>query len=185
MKLTELVLEHIEMTQRTKEASCEHNGGPSDLLPMLVWVNGLDETSVAIIEVKNSVLESMPQVLSLLVKQNPKVVMFICESYAVKLDKTELQEFQDTHKSGDLAKIYAEHGPLSGVDELIAFNALDTDTGEQVQGYTRFHYNDIGLPVFGETEVHSLEHGQLDQANTTMIFNQFYKYIQIKRAENN
>jgi hypothetical protein len=152
---------------------------------MLVWVNGSDETSLAIIDVMGSVLESVPQALSLVAAQNPKVVMFICESYGMKLDKTEFEEFRDSHQSGDLSKIYAERGPLSGVDELIAFNALDTSTGEQVQGYTRFHYNDLGLPVFGETEVQSLDNKHLDKANVTRLFKQFYNFIQIKRAEKN
>lgn len=185
MKLTELVLAHIEITQKTKEESCRHNGGPSDLSPMLLWVDSSDETSLAIVEAKGSVLEYMPQALELISQQNPKVVMFICESYGKKLDKTEYKKFVNSHKSGDLSKIYADRGPLSGIDELIAFNALDTNTGEQVQGITKFHYDDLGLPIFGETTVQSIEEKYLDEANVTMLFKQFYTYIQIKQAEKN
>lgn len=185
MKLTELVLEHIDLTKKTKEESCRHNGGPSDLSPMLLWVNSLDETSLAILEIKGGVLESMPPALNWVAEQNPKAIMFICESYGKKFNKTEFEEFRDGHKAGDLSKIYAERGPLSGVDELIAFNALDTNTGEQVQGYTRFHYDDLGLPIFGETSVQSLDAKYLDDANVTMMFKQFYTYIQIRQAEKN
>jgi len=186
MKLTELVLDHIEITKQTKEQSCRHNGGPADLSPMLLWVDELDKTSLAIVDAKGTVRDYMPKALELIAKQNPKIVIFICESLGMKLDSVdEMKKFGETHKSGDLEKLFARRGPLSGVEELIAFNALDTSTGEQVQGMAKFHYDDFGLPVFGETTVHTVEDKYLDESNVTSLFKQFYLYCLLKKARAN
>lgn len=186
MKLTELVLEHIEITKQTKEASCKHNGGPSDLSPMLLWVDKSDNTSLAIVNAEGSVRDYMPQALELISKQDPKFVIFICESLGMKVDSIdELKNFEKTHKSGDLAKLFAKRGPLSGVEEIIAFNALDTNTGEQVQGLAKFHYDDFGLPVFGETTVQTIEDKYLDESNVTALLKQFHLYTLLKRAYKN
>jgi len=186
MKLAELVLEHIEITKQTKEQSCRHNGGPADLSPMLLWVDELDKTSLAIVDADGKMSDYMPQALGLIAKQNPKVVIFICESFGMQLDSIdEMKKFGKTHKSGDLEKLFAKRGPLSGVEELIAFNALDTSTGEQVQAYIKFRYDDFGLPVFGETMVRPIEDKYLDESNVTSIFKQFYLYCLFKKRREN
>lgn len=186
MKLAELVLEHIEITKQTKVESCRHNKGPSDLLPMIIWVNSKDETNLAIVDVKGQTLDYMPKALSMVSQQDPKVVIWISESLCMAVDTSKsFDDFKETHKSGDLAKLYASRGPLSGVEELIAFNGLDTTTGEQVQGMSKFHYDDSGMPVFGETKVFPIEAKYLNEANVTMIFGQFYQFMVGLRANKN
>lgn len=186
MKLTELVLDHIEITKQTKQEACRHNEGPSDLTPMVIWVNSKDETNLAIVDVQGRTVEYMPKTLSMVALQDPKVVIWISESLSMAIgNEKSFDEFKETHKSGDLAALYAERGPLSGVEEIIAFNALDTDTGEQVQGLTRFHYDDSGMPVFGETSVFVVEEKYVDEANVTMIFKQFYQFMVEIRANKN
>ncbi len=186
MKLAELVLEHIEITKQTKEASCRHNGGPADLAPMLLWVDNLDKTSLAIVDAEGTISEYMPKALNLIGKQNPKIVMFICESLGMSLDNVDdLKKFRNTHTSGDLSKLWERRGPLSGVEELIAFNALDINTGEQVQGIVKFVYDDFGLPIFGETTVQQIDEKYLDESNLTSLFKQFHFYSQSKQAKNN
>lgn len=186
MKLEELVLEHIEITKKTKEESCRHNGGPSDLSPMLIWVNESDKTSLAIVDVKGSIREYMPQALELISKQDPKVVVFICESFGKKLDSTDdFEKFKKNHKSGDLEKQFTKRGPLSGIEELIAISALDVNTGKQVQGVAKFHYDDFGFPIFDETSIHQIEEKYFDHSNITALFKQFHIYSTMKKAKKN
>lgn len=183
MKLTELILDHIELTKLTKEESCRHNGGPSDLMPMMIWVDTLGKTGLACIEHKGNTMDYMPKALNLVAQQDPEFVLFVAESLAMKVDGMEaLEEFKKTHKSGDLAKMHAKRGPLSGIEELIAFNGLNTNTGEQVQGFVKFHYNDIGVPIFGETTVQSIDEKYIDESNVTSVFNQFYKFMVSRKA---
>ncbi len=186
MKLTELVLDHIEITQHTKEATCREHKGPSDLAPMLLWVDNSDQTNVMVLAVEGRPTQYMPEALQLVVKQDPKFVIFICESLGMSLDSTEdFQNFSKTHKSGDLEAIYKERGPLSNVEEIIVFNAIDLTSGEQVQGITKFKYDDFGHPIFGETTVYTLDQKYVNEASVTSMLNQFHLWVQAKRASRN
>jgi hypothetical protein len=153
---------------------------------MLIWVDALDKTNLAIVDAKGAVSEYMPQALELISNQNPKIVIFICESLGKKIDSgDDIEKFKKTHKSGDLEKQFTRRGPLSGIEELIALSALDVSTGEQVQGFTKFHYDDFGLPVFGETVVSPIEEKYFDESNMTTLFKQFHLYHLFKKAREN
>ncbi|NCV44528.1 MAG: hypothetical protein EBW15_07025, partial [Actinobacteria bacterium] len=43
--LTEFVSAHLEITKITKAQSCETAGGPSDLAPMMIWLDADDKTN--------------------------------------------------------------------------------------------------------------------------------------------
>ena len=178
MNISEFVAEHIEVLKHTKIDGCRRNNGPMDLQPMMVWLNEHDDTNIAILETKGeNTLDYVPQTFGLLTQQNPKFVIFMAESLARVLDKSEVDQFLGAHIPGDLQKEHKSRGPLSGIKELIAFNGLDTDTGEQVHGFMEFAYDDFGIPVFSEPRIDVVSEDQIDKANMTFLFREFYKII--------
>lgn len=186
MNLAEIIRCHVDITKATKTDACERNGGPADLNPMMVWIDEEDKTSVAIVEAKGNTLDYMPKVLGLVARQSPKVVIFISESLAKSCESPEeFEAYMQDHKPGDLKKKYEELGPLSGIQELIAFNGIDLATGKQMQGITTFAYDDKGIPVFGDTEVDEIPDDHIDRANISWVFAQFYEFMRSMKAEQN
>lgn len=186
MNLAEVIQDHMSITKSTKADACKRNNGPTDLSPMVVWIDNEDRTNVAIVEVKGNTMEYMPRVLGFMVQQNPKAVVFISESLAKSVDSVEdLDKFLAEHKPGDLSQQYQARGPLSGIQELIAFNGIDMSTGSQMQGIVRFTYDDHGMPVFGDTEVSEIPREHVDSANMSWVFNMFYEFMLSQRAEQN
>jgi hypothetical protein len=106
----------------------------------------------------------------------------MAESLARAIDKSEVDRFLSTHVPGNLQKEHKSRGPLSGIKELIAFNGLDTDTGEQVHGFMEFTYDDFGIPVFSKPRIEMVSEDQIDKANMTFLFHEFYKIIKKMRA---
>lgn len=186
MNLAETLRDHVEVSKLTKIDACRRNNGPADLQPMVVWVDGEDKTNVAIVDAKGNTSEFMPQLLGLLAKQSPKIIVFMAESLAKSMNSPEeLDEFIASHKPGDLREIYNSQGPLSGIQELIAFNALSLVTGQQMQAVARFTYDDFGIPVFSETEIAEIPAEHIDKANVSWMFSQFYEFMQSLRNEMN
>lgn len=186
MNLAEVIQDHMSITKMTKVDACERNNGPTDLSPMVVWVDSEGKTNVAVVEVKGNTLEYMPKVLSFMAEQNPRVLVFIAESLAKSVgSEAELEKFLADHEPGELRRQYEARGPLSGVRELIAFNGIDMATGEQVQGLVHFTYDDHGIPVFSETEVSEIPRENIDKANMTWLFDTFYEFMRMKQAEKN
>lgn len=178
MNISELVADHVEVLKHTKIDGCRRNKGPMDLQPMMVWVDSDDDTNIAILETKGEgVLDYVPQTLGLVAQQNPKFIIFMAESWARAIDKSEVDEFLGSHKPGDLQKLHDSRGPLSNVKQLIAFNGLDTDSGEQVHGFVEFTYDDFGIPVFAEPRIAVVPDDQIDNANMTYLFGEFYKFM--------
>jgi hypothetical protein len=182
--LIELVQMHSEIAKTTKVQACKTQGGPCDLHHMMIWVDGNDKTNLAIVDVKGQMTEYMPKMLALVGEQSPKVVMFLAESLAYEASSVEeAEEVRQKYKNGEFAETYRELGPLSGLKELIAFNALDVITGEQVQGVVPFMYDDKGMPVFGETQVSLVDREHVESANVTHMFDLFYQFTVWKHAQ--
>ena len=183
--LTEFVEAHLAVTKITKAHSCETAGGPSDLSPMMIWLDADDKTNLALVDMKGNLLDYMPKVLSLVAKQNPKYIIYVVEGFSKSVsNEAELEEFTKTHKPGDLAKLHKELGPLAGLEEIIALHALDTESGEQVQGIARYTYNDKGQPVFANSYVQELPSDLFDRANMSIIFDSFHKFMVSHRGMN-
>lgn len=186
MNLAEVIRDHMSITKSTKADACKRNNGPTDLVPMIVWIDEDDQTNVAVVEVKGNTMEYMPKVLAFMAQQNPKAVVFIAESLAKTVDSPEdLEKYLAGHKPGDLRKQYEARGPLSGIQELIAFNGIDMVTGRQAQGVVKFSYDDQGMPVFDETEVNEVPENHVDKANMTWLFDKFYGFMKAQQAEQN
>lgn len=186
MNLDEIIRDHIEITKATKFDACERNGGPSDLNPMVIWIDEEEKTSIAVVEAKGNTTEYMPKVLGLLAKQSPKVIIFMAESLAKSCaSQEEFEVFMKQHKPGDLKKLHNSRGPLSGVVELIAFNGIDLATGKQMQGVATFTYDDKGLPVFGSTEISEIPAEHIDKANMSWMFGEFYEFMKSLKSETN
>ena len=47
-----------------------------------------------------------------------------------------------------------------------------------------FTYDDFGQPVFSDTEVVTVPEEYINDANVTMIFGQFYRFMQLMREQN-
>lgn len=183
--LTTAIEMNVRAIKDTKLEACKRMGGPTDLSPMMAWVTDDNSMNVALVDVKGTAVEYMPPVLSLVAQQMPKFVIFIAESLAKQCaDRDEVDELLATHQPGGFAKEVAERGPLSGITELIAFNGLDTHTGEQVQGYVSFTYDDFGQPVFSEPHITNVPDEYKDHANVTMIFSQFHRFMESMREQN-
>jgi hypothetical protein len=184
--LADTLRRHVEIMKMTKIDACRRNNGPADLVPMCVWVDGEDQTNIAIVDAKGHTSDFMPKLLSLLAKQSPKIIVFMSESLAKQVGSAkELDEFLATSKPGDLRKLYDAHGPLSGLQELIAFSALSVVTGEQMQAIAKFTYDDSGLPVFSETEMMEIPRADTDKANISWLFDKFYEFMKSSQAETN
>lgn len=186
MILTEFIGVHMDITKSTKADACKRNNGPTDLTPMIVWLDQEEKMNVAVVEVKGNTLDFMPRVLAFMTQQNPKLVLFIAESLAKTADSPmEINEFLSTHKPGDLAKQYKSMGPLSGVEEIIAFNGIDMSTGSQAQGMILLSYDDWGQPIFSDPQVIEVPEEYIDAANMTWLFDNFYKFMKAQQAEMN
>lgn len=183
--LTEFVSAHLEITKITKAQSCETAGGPSDLAPMMIWLDADDKTNLALVDVKGNLLDFMPKILTLVAKQNPKYVVYVVEGLAKSVEsEADLEKFAEQHKPGDLSRQYAKLGPLAGLTELIALHALDTESGEQVQGIARYTYDDKGQPVFVESDVQTVPRKHIDKANMSIVFDSFHKFMVSLRGMN-
>jgi hypothetical protein len=185
VSIAEIVRDHVEVAKLTKADACQRNGGPSDLSPMMIWVDGDDKTNVALVDAKGSTMEYMPKVLSLVAQQLPKYIIFVAESLAREAtSREEVDSLLEDHKPGDFSRQHNELGPLSNLKELLAFNGIDLSTGEQAQGVAMFTYDDFGQPVFSDTEVVTVPEEHINDANVTMIFGQFYRFMQLMREQN-
>ena len=175
--LVDVVREHMDITMSTKIDACQRNNGPTDLMPMMIWISADDTTNLAIVDGKVHAADYMPKALSLIYKQSPKVIIFMSESLGKALtSETELDQFVNSHQPGDLEKLHTKYGPLSGIQELIAFNAIDMTNGSQVQGILTFAYDDKGIPVFNEPDIQEIPTSLIERANISSIFNAFYKF---------
>ena len=186
MNLSELVRTHLEITMSTKVDACERNGGPTDLQPMMIWIDSDDKTSVAIVDSKTNTMDYMPKALSFVHKQNPKMIMFMSESLGKSIDSLdELANLEKSHKHGDLKKMYDRRGPLSGVREMITMSAIDMNSGKQVQAVLGFSYDDKGIPAFHEPNIHEVPEEFIDRANVSSMLNAFYLFMLKKKSELN
>lgn len=186
MNLIDVVREHLDITMSTKIDACQRNNGPTDLMPMMIWISADDTTNLAIVDAKVNTTDYMPKALSLIHKQSPKVIIFMSESLGKAItSETELDKFVKSHKPGDLEKLHTKYGPLSGLQELIAFNAIDMATGSQVQAILTFAYDDKGIPVFNEPDIQEIPTSLIERANISSIFNAFYKFTLAEKSSLN
>lgn len=186
MTLADHLRDHVSATKATKVDACRRNGGPADLLPMLIWVGWDNKSSIALMEAKGSTMDYLPKMLSLVAQQDPQILIYMAESFAKTVgSEAELTKFEMTHAHGDLRRLHERLGPLSGVVELIAFSGIDLATGEQMQAICRFGYDDQGIPKFDETDFRAVERSNIGRASVTLIFDAFYEFMKKTRAEKN
>lgn len=183
-ELADLLGIHIEAAKTTKLAACTEQGGPCDINQMMIWVDENDKTGLAVMDIKGDVKEYLGEALALLTEQSPKFVILVGEALGQSASSAEeAKELREKYERGKMSEDHRTLGPLAGLREFIALNAVDTITGDQMQAIAEFTYDDFGLPVFRQNVIGEIPRRMYGEAYISTMLDRFHQFMVWSRAQ--
>jgi hypothetical protein len=140
----------VSSTQDAKVALCEHEGGPADGMPLMMWITEEHGLAVCAMPLPERDGISMPEIIDYGLRKafvdmgKPMYGAFIGEALVRRTSDT--QEVVN-HQRGDLQRSF-QKDPMS-VSECLTILAFD-GTGEMRHACVTYKYNDFGMPEFDE-----------------------------------
>lgn len=137
--------DEVERVKLIKQEACERDGGPSDLMPMLVYhyeENGKQVVGIFMIQDTQLLTPSLN-----FAEQKwgaPQQLVFIADSFIETLTGDEAKD--RIPQRGDLTQRF-ERGDMS-VKEALVVTIADRDG--MVLATLPYHYDDSGMPVWDE-----------------------------------
>lgn len=163
MKLIEEVKIAMQTFIRMKESMCKTNNGPHDLAPMLHYKYSHLNAYCGVLLAGGHPIQTIPKAWEHIIRDGiPEFVMIMTEAYASKEMPVE------NYLRGEMEKDF-KNNPDSKVVEIINVHAIDMKTGNQLDGFVSFKYDDYGQPVF-DTPTYADCEGESLNANMPMMF---------------
>lgn len=137
-----------------KTRLCDKENGPLDLVPMLHFKYRHLKGYCGIL-LEGNPFEMTPITWRRMLDDGiPEFMMLMVEGYASTTPS-------EKHEKGALEREFKEN-PCSEVVEVIAIQAIEIKTGNQMTAVVEYKYGDDGMPVFGEPKVGPCEGAELE-----------------------
>jgi len=137
----------ISTAHSAKHGLCEHNGGPADGIPLLIWQTKEDTKIIPLPAPDKDV--SLPEIMEIVLQEvwadlgTPVHGALVVEAYVREADEDEAKNLE----RGELSQQFSED-PTS-VGECLTVLAFNT-AGQMRHSVFSYTYNDKGLPEFGK-----------------------------------
>jgi len=163
-RLSEYMEQILTTTQDAKTALCEHEGGPADGVPLMMWVTEEHGIAVCPLPVPEADGVSMPQIMDYALRKafvelgKPMFGAFIAEALIRQGSEQDLSNF----RRGDLQREFQKN-PMA-VTECMTVLVFD-GAGKMRHAVISYKYNDKGMPVYDKPQYNEHEvHGAVADA---------------------